>query len=150
MKDARFTIEFVTHCLATGGTPEDDIPDTFQRDSQDHIIMQQPWWHAAFTRAIDLARLRDKVIATDIQVDPAVTADTERYQRRFEQDGYRTHEAIMPGTKVTFDAMVEDHITKDILEALLNRMGKYVGLSPYGHKLGFGKFNVVSLTVQED
>lgn len=150
MKDARFTVEFVTHCLATGGIPEENIPDTFQRDSNDRIIMQQPWWHAAFTRAISLSRLDDKVKATDIQMDPAVVAETQRYQRRFNQDEFRTHEAVMPGTRVTFNAMVEDNVTKDILTAILERLGKYVGFSAYGFKLGFGKFNVISVDVQTD
>ncbi len=150
MKDARFTIEFLTPCLASGGMPEDGIPDTFQRDSKDRIVMPASGWHAAFTRAITLARLNDNVRATDIQMDPSVTAVTERFQRRFDQDSVRDHEAIMPGTKITLDAMVEDHITQDILEALLTRMGKYVGFSLYGHKLGMGKFSLISLTVQED
>lgn len=150
MKDACFTIEFVTHCLAGGGNPEENIPDTFQRDSQDNIITQASWWHAAFTRAIDLARLRNEVVATDIQVDPMIKAQTGQYERRFGEFESRLHEAIMAGTKITVNAMVEDHITQGMLKTILERMGKYVGFSVYGHKLGMGKFNVITVTVQED
>ena len=28
-------------------------------------------------------------------------------------------------------------------QEILDKMGKYVGLSPYGYNLGYGKFNVV-------
>ena len=146
MKDARFTLEFVSHCLANGGSPEDNIPDTFQRDSKDHIILHQPGWHAAFLRAISLARMDPGIMATDIQVDPAIVAPTDRLKRRYDTDRVRTHEAIVPGTKVVFNAMVEDHVTLPQLTAILERMGKYVGLSPFGFKIGFGKFNVSEVT----
>jgi len=150
MKDVKFEIEFVTHCLATGGDPEQDLPDTFARDSSDHIIMQKTWFHSAFTRAIELARLQGQMKAEDIQIDPTITAETERYERRFDADAFRIHEAIPPGTKVSFEGMAEDNVDQKMLKAVLERMGKYVGLSPYGFRLGFGRFHVVSVEVQKD
>ena len=53
----------------------------------------------------------------------------------------------MPATKVTFEAVVADHVTESSLATILDRMGKFVGLSPYGYRLGYGKFNVVSVEV---
>ena len=53
----------------------------------------------------------------------------------------------MPGTPVTFNAVVSDHVTEQMRKQLLEKMGKFVGLSPYGYKLGYGKFSVVKVVV---
>ena len=54
----------------------------------------------------------------------------------------------MPGAKVEFNAVIADHVTLSNLQAILERMGTYVGLSPYGHRLGYGHFKVLSVDVQ--
>ena len=46
-----------------------------------------------------------------------------------------------------FEAVVADHITEKIVRDVLTKVGKFVGLSPYGFKLGYGKFNVVNVVV---
>jgi len=145
MKDVRFTLEFTTHVLANSVGPNDE-KDHFQRDSDGHLIWQQSWWYSAFTRAIELAHIRG-VKAGDINMNLSVKAETDLYKRRYGEGKFRTHEAIMPGAEVTFEAIVDDRITKSNLETILDRMGKYVGLSPYGYRLGFGKFNVISVEV---
>lgn len=145
MKDARFTLEFTQHVLANGTGP-DGKPDRFQRDGANNIIFQQSWFHSAFCQAIELAHMRG-IKAGDIHMDLTFTAPTQLYNRRYGPEKYREHEAIYPGTKVTFNAVVADHVTDQMLKQILERMGKFVGLSPYGFKLGFGKFGVVEVTV---
>lgn len=145
MKDAKFTLSFTCHVLANDIGP-DGKQDRFQRDSNKKIVFQQCWFHSAFCRAIELGHIKG-MKAADIQMDLAFDAATSLYDRRYGVDKHREHEAIMPGTSVTFEAMVADHVTESMLKQLLERMGKYVGLSPYGHKLGYGKFNVVSVAV---
>jgi len=145
MKDVRFELEFNTHVLANGIGPEGE-KDHFQRDHLNNLIWQQSWWYSAFTQAIELAHMH-RIKAADIHMNLAVKAKTESYRRRYGDDKFRVHEAIMPGMRVTFEAVVADHVTKSNLEAILDKMGKYVGLSPYGYRLGFGKFNVVSVEV---
>lgn len=145
MKDATFTLEFTTHVLANGIGPDGE-KDHFQRDSTKALVWQQSWWYSAFTRAIELAHLR-RIKAADIHMNLSVNAATDIYRRRYGDDNYRTHEAIMPGTRVSFEAVVADHITTSNLTSILDKMGKYVGLSPYGYKLGFGKFNVIKVEV---
>jgi len=145
MKDVTFTLEFTTHVLANGIGPTGE-KDHFQRDNLNNLIWQQSWWYSAFTQAIELAHLH-RIKAADIHMNLAVKATTESYRRRYGDDKFRVHEAIIPGTRVTFEAVVADHVTSSNLEAILDKMGKYVGLSPYGYRLGFGKFNVVSCSV---
>lgn len=145
MKDASFELCFTSHVLANG-TGADGKPDQFQRDVDNRIVFQQCWFHSAFCRAIELAHMRG-VKASDIQMDLTFTAATQPYRRRYGDACFRTHEAIMPGTRVTFNAVVADSVTENMLRILLERMGKFVGLSPYGFKLGYGKFSVVKVTV---
>ena len=145
MKDCTFELEFTSHVLANGNG-QDGNEDKFQRDSENHIVFQQPWFHSAFTTGISLARVKG-VKASDIQVDLTFTAPTETFSRKYGEHNFRQHEAIMPGTRVKFEAVVADHITEKIVRDVLTKVGKFVGLSPYGFKLGSGKFNVVNVVV---
>jgi hypothetical protein len=145
MKDCTITVVFTTHVLANNMGNRND-KDCFQRDNENNIIYQQAWWFSAFTRAIELAHIRG-IKASDISMNLSVKAATDYYNRRYGDGKFRLHEAIMPGTHVTFEAVVSDHVTESNLRLILDRMGKFVGLSPYGYRLGFGKFNLVKLEV---
>ena len=145
MKDVTFTIEVISHILANGIGPNGET-DAFQRDNKNALVFQQSAFYSAFAQAIDLARVRG-IKPADINMNLSVPAATEQYERRYQGDRYRWHEAIMPGTKVTFEAVVADHVTESSLHLILERMGKYVGFSPYGHKLGYGKFSVIEVKV---
>ena len=146
MKEAKFELEFTSHVLANS-TNVKGQKDVFQRDGDDNLVFQCSWWYTALTKAIELARVRG-VKASDISMDLTVKAPTEIYNRKYSGDQYREHEAIMPGTVVTFNAMVSDNITESILRNILEKLGTYVGLSPYGHGLGYGKAHLKSLTVE--
>lgn len=146
MKDATFTIEVIRHILANGTDSTGDH-DRFQRDSTGSIIFQQSWWFSAFAAALPGTGIRH-IKPNDICMDLTVDVLTELYKRRYGKDSYRVHEAIMPGSQVTFRALVADHVSESNLYALLDRVGRFIGLSPYGHKLGYGKFRLLEVTVQ--
>lgn len=148
MKNAKFTVEFITHCLAIG-PKEGKEYDAFARDSSGALIFQQSWFHATFEKAIHMSRMKS-IKPGDIQVDLRVEAPAEVYNRRYGASKWRRHEAIVPGTKVSFGAVVDDNVTDSVLRELLRYVGAYVGLSPYGYNLGFGKFSLVSSEVQPD
>ena len=145
MKDCHFIVEFTTHCLANGTGPNGE-KDVFQRDNTNRLIFAQSWFYSAFTHAIELARIRG-VKAADIHMNLAIKADTAMYNRRYGEKKFRMHEAIMPGIRVTFEAVVADHVTESSLKTILDKMGTYIGLSPYGHRLGYGKFNLITVEV---
>jgi len=145
MKNASFVVEFITHCLANSTGPNGER-DVFQRDANDDLVFQQSAWYSAFAQSIDLAHVKG-IKASDINMNLSVQADTEVYERRYQGDKFRTHEAIMPGSRVKFEAVVADHVTESNLTQILNNMGKFTGFSPYGHKLGNGKFNLVSVVI---
>ena len=146
MKAVSFELEFTTSVLANS-TNVKGQQDVFQRDGSNNIILQQSWIYTALTKAIELTRIRG-VKASDISVDLVIKAPTEVYNRKYGHDQYREHEAIMPGTVVTFNAMVSDNVTESILRNILEKLGTYIGLSPYGHALGHGRSVLKSLTVE--
>ena len=147
MKQATFTVEFTSHCLASGNADVAKNYDTFHHTSDGSIIFSQSWFYSAFDRAIRSLRVSG-VKPGDICMKLNVKAPVEVYTRRYSVDKFRTHEAIMPGTKVTFKALVEDHVTQSILDQILQHVGDYVGISPYGFKLGYGKFNLLGVEVE--
>lgn len=146
MKNARFTLEFVSHCLANG-RGRDNTLDTFERDSVGHLIWAFSWWYSALQKAIDGAGLRDLKPG---YINPCLTVNAKVaiFKRKIKDNWFRRHEAIEPGTKVTFTAVVDDAVTESSLRALLDWVGKYVGLSPYGYNLGYGRFNVLEVVVE--
>jgi len=146
MKNAKFAVEFITHCLAIGAKDGKDY-DSFARDSSGSLIFQQSWFYSTFEKAIKMARMRN-IRPGDIQVDLRVSAPVEVYNRRYAPNKSRKHEAIMPGAKVEFNAIVDDNVTESVLRELLRYVGSFVGMSPYGYNLGFGKFSVISVEVQ--
>lgn len=143
MKDVTFTVEFTQHVLANGQDSEGNR-DHFQRDNNDNLIFQQSWWYSAFLTALKMERIKH-IKPGDIYMDLVVDAPTEMYRRRYGQNKSRMHEAIMPGTEVEFNAVVEDRVTESTLTRILERVGRYIGLSPYGHKLGYGHFHLLDL-----
>lgn len=148
MKDVTFEIELTTHMVANG-TDTDGRTDRFQRDAQGNLIFQQAWWFTAFRDAIEMEHLRG-VRPGDICMDLSVNApDTITYDRKYGRGNIRKHEAVPAGAHVRFNAVVADHITESTLRRLLWRIGSFIGLSPYGHRLGYGHFNLIELTVDK-
>jgi len=145
VKLVSFSLEFLTHVLANQVGPNGE-PDHFQRDSAGSLVFSSAWWHSAFCAAIDMLRMRG-IKGVDIQMDLQVRAPTQVYARRYGDDQFRRHEAIMPGTRVDFTGIVADHVTEQMLHTLLDRMGKSIGLSPYGFRLGFGRFSIINVKV---
>ena len=145
MKMATFTVEFTKHVLANG-RPDDAPHDVFLRDGHNRLIWQKSWFFTAFRQALDLTGLRG-IKPGDINVNLVIDAKTELYVRHYGRTGVRTHEAIMPGTQVKFEAVVEDRVTQSTLRNILEKLGHFVGLSPFGFNLGFGRFEVVDVNV---
>lgn len=146
MKDVQFTVEFIQHVLSNVDPSGKQCK--FQRTSDGALIFQQSWWHSAFAHATDGVDDLRHIKPGDISMDLQVNAPTEMYKRRYSAKRFRVHEAIMPGTKVTFSAIVDDRVSESNMHLLLDRVGRFIGLSPFGHRLGYGKFKVLDVSVQ--
>lgn len=146
MKDATIQIEFTTHCLANSYI-NNGQQDCFPKDAgTGMLIWQQAWWYSAFTKAIEITKIKG-IKPSDVCIDLMIKADTASYKRKYGENNSRVHEAIFPGKQITINAIVADHVTESTLSAILTKMGTYVGLSPYGHCLGFGHFVVKKITI---
>ena len=145
MKNASFEIEVTSHILANSMGIEGG-KDKFPRDGANNLIFQAAWFYAAFNAAIKVARVRG-IKPSDVHMDLTVKTPTDIYKRKYGDNKYRSHEAIMPGTKVNFNAIVADHVTESGLREILDKMGRFVGLSPYGHNLGYGRFTLCDVKV---
>lgn len=145
MKNGSITLEYTTHCLSSGN--RDDVSDRFQRDSDNHIVWNAAWWYSALSAAIPNSGTTG-IKPGCLNFHAVVEAPTAVYRRKYGWDKYRSHEAIMSGTKVTFKFVAGDHVTETALKQIMDYLGSYVGLSPYGFNLGYGRFKVVSLDLK--
>jgi hypothetical protein len=152
MRDYTLTIEFTTPSLATWSYDTDarsgggDCIDKFKRTSSNDILFEPVWLFAALTGGIANAGSGIDVAPRDIQIDPVFAAETGTYHLGSTVTSpARETEAIMPGAQVSLTASTADHVTKDKLERILTVIGRIIGISPFGHSMGFGRFKVVEV-----
>lgn len=148
MYKATMTVEFLTPCLSAANF-DDDGRDRFLRDGRDCLIWKQAWWYAALAQAIPAADLDENanVSPKDFRFDLEVCADElEFFPRQYDKTQTRVHEAIPRGSNVTFRFMVGQGVSEDDVAEIMSVLGKYIGMTPYGYNLGYGKFNVTELT----
>jgi len=146
MKDLSITVEFLTPCLVLGPIDRDTNCEYFERDSHNNIVWNQAWWYSAITKTISMFKLKD-VSAKDFNWALAVVAKTETYNVKYSGTKYRNHECLPAREPVTFEAVVPDDLDEEVINELFTRMGKYVGISPYGYNLGYGKFGLLSIEI---
>lgn len=135
-------VEFLQHCLSCGNRGDGDT-DKFQRASDGSIIWSQSWWHAVLTKAKQ--ELDMDVIVTDMAFSLSITAETGVYRRRYSGKKFRNHEAIKTGTQVRFDFALKNAVTMEELTTMMTHIGEFIGISPYGYNLGYGKFKVIDV-----
>ena len=135
-------VEFLQPCLSCWNRREGD-PDKFKRSSDGSIIWSQSWWHAALKRAKRELEMDTNV--GDIVFSLSVTADTGNYKRKYGGNKFRCHEAILAGTQVRFDFALKNGVTTEELKTMMEHIGQFVGISPFGYNLGYGKFNVLEI-----
>lgn len=142
MKEVKFTVEFMQPALANGCLEEDECK--FPRTSDGKIVFQESWWYSAISATVLNLPDFEHIRPSDIHMDPEVDVETKMYTRKFNGTQERVHECIPAGSKVTFSAMIGPHIPEEDFKAVMDRLGRFVGISPFGHRLGFGKFKLVS------
>lgn len=151
----------ITHILANG---QEGGAAVFKRDGRGRVVMEHTGWHRAISDAIGLVPdMEYEVTARHVRMRLTIVTNTDTYVRRYflddkgtyngttvEQREYtREHEAIYPGTVLELGGCYDSRlISEDQLRALFEALGELVGLSPFGYNLGFGRFSVERLEVQ--
>jgi len=141
MKEFKFEVEFLQPALANGGREDDEC--RFPRTSDGKLVFQDAWWHSAITAALMNMADMEHVHPSDIHIDLEIEAETRMFARRFNGDQTRVHESIPAGARVKLSALTSQHVAEADLRAVMDRLGRFVGISPFGHRLGYGKFKLV-------
>lgn len=148
MREFAVRIRFKTVCLGNvrGKDPQGRL--LLPRDREGNVMFLSSWHQANMKLAAQLlGRLQDEVgkILWDVVVDATVRKDF--HKRHYFSNGrqrYVSHEALFPGQVVGINCAVPAAISESDLWQLMDRAGRYKGLSPF--KPGeFGLFEVESI-----
>ena len=108
------------------------------------IALDDRWWREAFTRAAKDVKLTfdsEEITFADYFAVSAI--EPEPYTRVYNKIHKERFEAIPIGTVIRMElVLVQDH-TPDELTRLVNHVGKFYGLSPWGNKFRYGRFKIV-------
>ena len=132
----------------------------FHKTKSGEIIIDTDRWSWALREAAISLRL-DKTVDLDcIRFEEGFRSPTlSLYVRKWHERGKQREEmfeSIRENTILTFDILITSVYTEQGLNAkqppdaeqftaLMNFVGKMIGLSPWGSKFGFGRFQVESL-----
>lgn len=134
--------------LANSIKPEDgeDATDKFRRDEGGFdIVVHQNQIYAMLEAAADCVSTGIDINDLRYSLSLQLQSPTTIYSRSYRKDGetkFRKHESVGIGDKVSFQLYAPDRVTVKQLACLFEAAGKFVGLSPYGYKWGYGRFNV--------
>jgi hypothetical protein len=136
-------IEFTTPCL--GGVRRDDC-DLMQRDRDGNVIFMPSWWKAALTKA---AKALSKYHRMVEHIYPALVLNgqTTIIRRQFgpKPKDFKCHEGFDTGASVTCGFTIPYGTTIEQFTELLEAVGMYIGVSPYGWQTNYGRFRVLSV-----
>lgn len=131
------------HILANGKIG-DTGPAMFARDSVGRVVIPHPCWHKALNSAVRAGGIQC-LNADEIRMGFAFKAETVMYSRAYKADGIphvRVHEAIPDGASVTWTGVTMRIMRVELLMNLFDTLGTYVGMTPFGYTMGFGRFIV--------
>jgi len=139
MQHVSVTLQFLTPCL---GQVRCNDYDRFNRDTHGCVIFMNSWWHQVLEFGAQAFGKHQRLVR-DIKVHPRIGGRVGKFRRYYGQRGYyKDHEAFLPGTPVTLSAILPAGLPKKEFLELLTIAGEYRGISPYGWRDGYGRFEV--------
>lgn len=146
MRELRVRVRFTKACLgnqkqpaAAGKWPVYLLP----RGADRKVRFDPSWWRSGLLFAAKLANRHQDVVGR-IAVDGKVYSDPSSqsvYRRPLPGDRYVKHECFPAGMSVELHMAVPEEISDVELRVLLDKMGEFRGISPFGHR-DFGFFVV--------
>jgi hypothetical protein len=135
------TVRFVTPCL---GNVRGERLDCMLRGRDGRVLLLQSWWRSGLGYAAQaLCRWVDEV--GQIQTAPEVDGRLEIYRRFYGPKDFKEHEAFLAGREIMVKFCLPPKMTLEDFRELLSVAGQYVGISPYGYKQDYGRFEVVDV-----
>ena len=139
--EVKARIRFTTPCL--GAVRGQDM-DRMLRDSSGKVIFMQSWWRSGLSYAANALSLNTRAIA-DIQTDPKIEGKLGTHKRFYKLDQFTLHEAYEIGSEIEAAFLLPNEIDIEQFRQILITAGRFVGISPYGSRQDFGRFEVVSV-----
>ena len=137
-------LQFTLPCLGNVRKPDFD---RMERDQDGIVIFLPTWWRSAFAKAAKaINHYHDLVnkIHPALPIFGPVTRVPRRYGRK-PQD-IKVHEGFAVGATVECSFLLPSEMTANQFTELLEAVGNYIGISPYGWKSGkFGFFKVLGV-----
>jgi hypothetical protein len=149
MTRTQVRIRFTSECLANAPTTKaaQTDPDRFERDADGRLLIDARCWDAAIKRA---ARVDPElgVQPGEVLIDPALAAPTvlwDRVYRLGAQTLSRTHETIPIATEAELTVIFTNRLGSGDRKRFMDTLGRFVGISPFGHHMGYGRFTVLGV-----
>jgi len=143
VKEITVDIRFISPCLGATRDPDDEGPVRFDKVGGD-VMFPPSAWRKVLEKAAAGIGMPTAFVA-DIRIDPRVYRKPGTYRRYYTQDEYTIHEAYLPGECISLCVLLPDNVSEDLLLRLLDNVGRFWGMSPYGWKRhGFGRFEILS------
>ena len=120
----------------------------FKKDGSGNLELNPDHVREQFRRAALNCGLPGKLAAT-LMIQPIFPPTIRLYDRRVTAVRQEQFESLRKGTQFGFEIFVDEsrpaHPTEEQVDVLLRMIGQHFGLSPFGSKFGFGRFELLSL-----
>ncbi len=149
MYEVCLRLRFDSPCLGSL-RGEENGPDKMMRDTDGHVTFSQTWWRTVICQGAEsYGKHQDRV--KGVLWAPIVDGTTKLYRRYYHlsseqgapQKMYKDHEAFLAGEIIGVKALVPDDIPLEDLRDIMAIAGEYFGISPFGWRMGYGKFKVL-------
>jgi len=141
-------LEFTTPCLGNERNDDPD-PNRMMRSGSGGIIFLQSWWHGCTVAAAERFSMHQKRIRSvkwSSEVDGKVRLVDRFYYKRDGSKNIKKHEGFAALDVISVRALVPDDVPPEDFKTILSIAGEFFGISPYGWKKGYGRFNVLEVT----
>lgn len=137
------TVRFLSPSLGSAKRPGDGV-FLLTRSPDGRIVFPATWHYANLSRAARLINRYQHAVG-QLAWDPFVCYEgqTPLYRRYTGPTRYAQHESLPIGARVTFAVTAPNDVGADGLSLLMEKAGKFYGLSPFGVNCGFGRFEVI-------
>lgn len=147
MYEVYFRLRFDSPCLGNMRPEDESKPDTMMRNLDGAVTFSQTWWRTVVLQgANSYGKHQERV--KGILWASAVDGTTKIFRRHYQKDGkklVKDHESFVAGDVIGVKALVPDDIPITDLKEIMDISGEYFGISPFGWKMGYGKFKVIEI-----
>lgn len=152
MYEVYLRLQFDSACLGSTRNEVEGGPDKMLRSTDGNVVFSQTWWRTIITQgAKSFGRHQDRV--KSVLWASAVDGTTRLFRRYYHlrnnqgepQKCFKDHEAFLAGDVIGVKALVPDDVPIEDIKDIMSVAGEYFGISPFGWKMGYGKFKVIEV-----